>query len=274
MAGIPNFHTHTYLCGHAEGWVPDYVRVAQSAGCTALGFSDHCPYPEPDSRFWLMDGGNGAARRLNLWPEIRMAEADTELYVAAVRKAAATVDFPVYLGFECEYDRRLHSWYQDELLGRWGADYLVFGPHWVAGGQELPYIPGVTSQKEIRRYFDGVVEGIASGLFAFVAHPDLIMANGRQWNSEIEAGLAAVLDAAIDCKLPVEVNGLGLVRASQVGRRGQLYPHNRFWELVARRGASVICNSDAHQSQNTIAHAQVARDYAAEFGLVPVEGIF
>lgn len=274
MAGISNFHTHTYLCGHAEGWVPDYVRVAQSAGCTALGFSDHCPYPEQDSRFWLMDGGKGAARGLNLWPEIRMAEADTEDYVAAVRQAAETVDFPVYLGFECEYDKRLYSWYKDELLGRWGADYLAFGPHWVAGGQELPYIPGVASRKEILRYFDGVVEAIASGLFAFVAHPDLIMANGRDWNSEIEAGLAAVLDAAIDCKLPVEVNGLGLARSTQVGLAGRLYPHHKFWELAALRGATVICNSDAHQSQNTIIHAQLARDYAAEFGLVPVEGIF
>lgn len=274
MAGISNFHTHTYLCGHAEGWVPDYVRVAQSAGCTALGFSDHCPYPEQDSRFWLMDGGKGAARGLNLWPEIRMAEADTEDYVAAVRQAAETVDFPVYLGFECEYDKRLHSWYKDELLGRWGADYLAFGPHWVAGGPELPYIPGVASRKEILRYFDGVVEAIASGLFAFVAHPDLIMANGRDWNSEIEAGLAAVLDAAIDCKLPVEVNGLGLARSTQVGLAGRLYPHHKFWELAALRGATVICNSDAHQSQNTIIHAQLARDYAAEFGLVPVEGIF
>ena len=274
MAGISNFHTHTYLCGHAEGWVPDYVRVAQAAGCTALGFSDHCPYPEQDSRFWLMDGGNGAARRLNLWPEIRMQEHETGEYVAAVRQAGETVDFPIYLGFECEYDKRLYSWYKDELLGRWGADYLAFGPHWVAGGQDLPYIPGVTSKAEIRRYFDGVVEGIASGLFAFVAHPDLIMANGRDWNSEIEAGLAAVLDAAIDCKLPVEVNGLGLARSTQVGLAGRLYPHHKFWELAALRGATVICNSDAHQSQNTIIHAQLARDYAAEFGLVPVEGIF
>ena len=43
MAGISNFHTHTYLCGHAEGWVPDYVRVAQAAGCTAWAFPTTAP---------------------------------------------------------------------------------------------------------------------------------------------------------------------------------------------------------------------------------------
>ena len=273
MAGISNFHTHTYLCGHAEGWVPDYVQVAQSAGCTALGFSDHCPYPESDSKFW-QGGGDQSARQLNTWPEIRMTEAETEDYVKAVREAATTVDFPIYLGFECEYDKRLYSWYKDELLGRWGADYLVFGPHWVAGGQDLPYIPVVTSKQELRRYFAGVVDGIASGLFAFVAHPDLVMASGRQWDADIEAGLKDVLQAAIDCKLPVEINGLGLARANQVGKAGQLYPYNRFWELVAASGATVICNSDAHQSENTIAHAQLARDYGAQFGLVPIETIF
>ena len=45
-----NFHTHTYLCGHAEGWIPDYVEAAKRVGCRALGFSDHCPYPAGDSR--------------------------------------------------------------------------------------------------------------------------------------------------------------------------------------------------------------------------------
>jgi histidinol-phosphatase (PHP family) len=151
---------------------------------------------------------------------------------------------------------------------------LAFGPHWVADSQDLPYIPVVNSKQEIRRYFAGVVDGIASGLFAFVAHPDLIMASGRQWDADIEAGLKDVLQAAIDYNLPVEANGLGLARAKQVGKGGQLYPHNRFWELVATSGARVICNSDAHQSENTIAHAQLARDYVAQFGLEPIASIF
>ena len=43
---ISNFHTHTYLCKHAEGKPIDYVKEAIKAGCSALGFSDHCPYPD------------------------------------------------------------------------------------------------------------------------------------------------------------------------------------------------------------------------------------
>ena len=273
MKSISNFHTHTELCHHAKGQPVDYVNQAILEGCTALGFSDHCPYPESDSKFW-QGRGDQTARYLNTWPEIRMTEGETESYVNAVRHAASTVDFPIYLGFECEYDKRLYSWYKDELFGRWGADYLVFGPHWVAGGQDLPYIPVVTSRKELGRYFAGVVDGIASGLFAFVAHPDLVMASGRQWDADIEAGLKDVLQAAIDYNLPVEVNGLGLARATQIGKAGLLYPHNRFWELVATSGARVICNSDAHQSENTIVHAQLAREYGAKFGLVPIETIF
>ena len=42
---ISSFHTHTYLCNHAQGTVTDYYSVAVSEGCSALGFSDHCPYP-------------------------------------------------------------------------------------------------------------------------------------------------------------------------------------------------------------------------------------
>ena len=47
-----NYHTHNYLCGHADGTVSDYVKVAVGNGLKSLGVSDHfaqpalpnCPY--------------------------------------------------------------------------------------------------------------------------------------------------------------------------------------------------------------------------------------
>ena len=41
-----NYHTHTYLCGHATGDVDDYVNEAIRLGFSELGMSDHAHTPE------------------------------------------------------------------------------------------------------------------------------------------------------------------------------------------------------------------------------------
>lgn len=258
---ISNFHTHTSLCQHAEGMPDDYVAAAQLSGCSILGFSDHCPYPK-DGR--------------NTWADVRMAPEESDRYIAAIRAAGEHSAFPVYAGFECEYDRCYVNWYRDELKGRLGADYLVFGPHWVAAGNEMLYAPELSTQEEVHRYFDGVIEGIQSGLFAFVAHPDLIMASGRCWDRELQACFEAVIDAAVSCRVPLEINGLGLARRMVPGEHGlrHPYPVDEFWQIVVRKGAAVICNADAHRPGDVIKNAQLARDYASRFGIIPVETVF
>ena len=66
MKSIYNFHTHTELCHHAKGKPMDYAEQALRDGCTALGFSDHCPYP---------------AEFEDTWPHVRMSVEETPLYV-------------------------------------------------------------------------------------------------------------------------------------------------------------------------------------------------
>ncbi|AEE15959.1 histidinol-phosphatase [Treponema brennaborense] len=256
---LTNFHTHTFLCHHAEGTVSDYVAAAQASGCDMLGFSDHCPYPR--------DGND-------TWPGIRMTPEEAVTYVSDVRNAAAA--FPVYLGFECEYDAEYASWYADELKGRFGADYLVLGAHWVCAGNERLYIPDVHDRALIRQYFDTVIEGMRTGLYSFLAHPDLIMADGRCWDAELESHFSELIDAAVSCGLPLEVNGVGLARRMVAGERGlrHPYPVDEFWELAAKKNAAVVCNADAHRPQDVIANAVLARNFAARFGITPLETIF
>lgn len=255
---ITNFHTHTSLCNHASGMPADYVSAADKDGCAALGFSDHCPYPE----------GSG-----DYWPDIRMNVSEAASYIQTVRSAAASVRFPVYAGFECEWDKTYGSWYKDELLGTFGADYIVFGPHWVTVGSSHIYAMDIDDAATLHQYIDQTIDGIRSGLYAFIAHPDLFMAKWQEWDNEARSCLSALLDAAIDCSLPVEVNGLGMSRTpnkTKLGLRYQ-YPYEEFWQLVAERGAKVICNSDAHAPADVITAARHAREFAAEFGIRPVE---
>lgn len=260
MRPIANYHTHTYLCKHASGSPSDYIAQAVREGCLELGFSDHCPW---DPSFG------------DCWDNIRMGLDEIPTYQQMVMRAKEEAPFPVYLGFECEWDGDHKSWYTDELLGRWKADYLVLGPHWVMDGSTRTYCPDMGRDKKLlHRYIDQTIEGMRSGLFAFLAHPDLFMMGWKEWDEEARACLRAVLDAAVDLGLPLEVNGLGIVRAPNSTGRGMRYgyPYVEFWEMVAAEPrAKVICNSDAHDPQDVLMNAWRSRDFAGRFGLTPLD---
>lgn len=257
MKPISNFHTHTRLCRHAEGEPSDYARQAAREGCTALGFSDHCPYPESFS---------------DVWPDIRMSTDDAAEYSAQVGAAKEGAPFPVYQGYECEWDASFGGWY-DDLKGSYGADYLVLGSHWVTLGSRHEYIPNVDSPYEMNKYIDQTISGMQSGHFAFLAHPDIFMAGIDVWDGQTEACSRAIIDAAHDLGLPLEINGLGIIRRARNTNFGMRYPYPfvEFWELAAAAGVRVICNSDAHRPGDVILNAWRARDFAGRFSITPLE---
>jgi histidinol-phosphatase (PHP family) len=258
---ITNFHTHTMLCHHATGMPAEYVRQAQKDGCCELGFSDHCPYPESNDFFWK---------------DIRMTAAQAPVYIEAVKEAARTVSFPVHTGFECEWDKNYASWYSDVLKDELKTDYLILGSHWVTLGNRHVYCQELDSVSELHTYIDQTIDGMQSGLFSFLAHPDIFMGGWKEWDAEAESCLKAVLEAARDCSLPLEINGLGLIKQKVRSRRGLVrqYPVDEFWKLVAQSNVQVICNADAHDPLDVICNARKARDYAARFGITPMESIF
>ena len=260
MKSICNFHTHTHLCNHAKGVPLDYARQALKEGCTALGFSDHCPYPE--SFF-------------DIWPHIRMAQKDVQIYLDEIQAAREEMPFPVLTGFECEWDSAVASWYTDGLKGQYKADFLVYGPHWVTDGSTHIYVRNITDAKVLNKYVDQLIDGMATGIFSFVAHPDLFLCapSFTEWDEQTKACSKAIIDAAKDLKLPLEINGLGMSRPASDTRRGMryAYPYVEFWELAADAGIPVFCNSDAHDPNDVLFNAWKARDFAARFGFKVLE---
>ncbi len=259
---ISSFHTHTYRCKHADGNPADYIQQAEKDGCSALGFSDHCPYPE--------DG-------IDWWPGIRMDSAEAPDYVDSVRAAGKKASFPVFCGFECEYDPIYNSWYHDYLKEELKTDYLVLGMHWVVSGKSHIYIANSEcDRKLIHQYADQTCKGIESGLFAFVAHPDLCM-NRRDFSwddAEVRASLTSIIDCAVACNIPLEINGNGFARGLFTdisGKERHHYPVDEFWLLAKEKGARIICNSDAHSPSDVIRFARDVRDYAGTLGITPEE---
>ena len=85
-----NYHTHTSLCGHAEGSMKEYVERAIKNGIEVLGFSDHAPHLYPYN---------------NTITNVRMSADKAFEYVQSIKDLAREYknDIKILLGFEMEY---------------------------------------------------------------------------------------------------------------------------------------------------------------------------
>lgn len=243
---MKNFHTHTYLCKHAIGVPADYIPIAAEHNCTALGFSDHCPYPD------------------NTWIGMHMELYEQEQYRRMVTEAKTAASFPVYFGYECEWHKRFYSWYHDKLIYENGAEYLIYGPHWVNDGNDFLYVSEFNDKKTFMRYVDLTIEGMNSGLYSYIAHPDLFLESVSDVNDFYTDLCRQIIRAAIDVNMPLEINGNGCIK-EKVKRNGVLeyrYPVKKFWRLAREMGARIIIAADAHDPATLVFNLELAADFA------------
>lgn len=248
-----NYHTHLYRCQHAQGDVDDYAQAALNAGLTALGISDHVPFPD------------------NRWSGTRMSLAELPDYCHSIDRARQQFpELTVLKALECEYDDSVHAFLQEELLGRWQLDYLIGAIHFIpVQGEWIGVYQNTTNAQTLKTYTQLVVKAINSGLFAFIAHPDLFANAYLQWDKEAKACSRAILEAAAATQTPLEINGYGLRKPyinTDAGRR-PMYPWRRFWALAAEYDVRVIVNSDAHRPEDIVANMAQAANIALTYQL-------
>ena len=248
---IANYHTHTYRCGHAVGEDRQYVETAIRRGLQVLGFSEHVPMPFPDgheSRF-------------------RVPLGLLEDYVTSVLSLRAEYkdDIDIRLGFEAEYYPDLFE-AMLRVIEPYPVDYLLLAGHF-NDSRETIYNPQTQfSHEALKTYVDRIVEGMETGKYACVAHPDLFHYAGpdRVYRRE----MTRLCERAKALDVPLEINILGL-------REGRCYPNDRFWPIVKELGCRAVLGCDAHRPEDVAEPEQVARAlaYAARFGVTPEEQI-
>ncbi len=229
-----NYHTHTFRCGHAS--MEDeraYVEAAIKAGYTELGFADHSPMPLPNG----VDPAD-CARFMN----IRMTLKETEDYVdrlLSLRREYEN-DIKIYIGFEVEYIPEIFDCVIG-FLGQFPTDYIIMGQHFNSiKTDKITYFGTETRSKTIlKEYVDLVCEGIKTGKFTYVAHPDLC--NFRGPLEVYEKEMRRLIETAKGSDVPLEINLLGL-------NSQRNYPNHAFWSLAGDIGSDVIFGSDAHES--------------------------
>ncbi|NOY81143.1 MAG: histidinol-phosphatase [Kiritimatiellaeota bacterium] len=251
-----NWHTHTNLCKHATGSVDDYCRAAVRAGLHILGFSDHAPLP--DGR----------------WNSVRMEWAELGGYCRALERARQT--FPgleIRKGLECEFVPEFREAYTDVFLGEFELEYLVGGAHWYPWrGEWVGLYGNPMDGAMLHAYADYLIASIRSGLFAFIAHPDLFGNAYPTWDADCRACSQAIIEASLEMDLPLEINAYGLRKPyvdTPAGRRPK-YPWRPFWELAGELGAPAIVSSDAHRPEDIAAEMDACFELARQCGLQPL----
>lgn len=229
-----NYHTHTALCRHASGTVGQYAAAAEEEGLSALGFSDHAPFPECDLGYrMLFSELDGYIRDIN---------AAKKLYDGRMR---------IYSGLEIEYFPTCGDYYKrllDKETG-FGLDYLVLGQHYFGDSpSDNTNIAFVTDTMDFVRYADSIAEALATGLFAFCAHPDIFYKLHIGPDKNCDHAVKTIITAAEKYDIPLEFNANGLRRGIQPYPDGNRYPypHERFWRELSGSKMRVVIGADAH----------------------------
>lgn len=229
-----NYHTHTARCGHAEGMDEEYVLAAIERGFDELGFSDHVPWPYK----------NGYVH-----PTVRMHISQMPEYLASVRALAEKYrgQIRILTGFECEYFPDYMGWLAD-MKAENGLDYLILGNHYDHDDEHGFYFGHTRTAEQIRRYVDSAVKGMETGMFVYLAHPDLFMRDyGRPLDADGRAAAKELCQACKALNMPMEYNLHDRFLSPITHRKS--YPDADFFDIVRQEGVRVLIGLDAHEPE-------------------------
>ena len=243
---IANYHTHTPRCGHAVGTEEEYVQAAIQRGIKILGFADHSPQCYPD----------GYSSSLRMKPE------QAEEYVSTILRLQERYQNSIELhaGVEMEY---YPAYFADtlSLLRDSRVEYLILGQHYI--GNEIGEKHNnqrTESEAKLKQYCRQVSDAVNTGLFTYVAHPDVLHFVG---DPKIYQKYSRILCREANvCGIPLEFNLLGL-------NANLHYPNPQFWQIAAEEGCRVILGCDAHKPEALLdtATEQRALAYIKQLGL-------
>lgn len=252
MKYTASLHTHTARCHHAGGTEREYIEKAIAEGLSVIGFADHAPYEFPDGYV----------------SNFRMRASEMEDYFTTLLELRDEYrgKIDVKIGFEAEYYPALFEDFM-KSLEPYPIDYLILGQHYLDNETSRRYSGKTTDDASyLADYVDQVSEGIRTGVYSYVAHPDLVNFIG---DSEVyDREYARLIECACEVGVPLEINLLGL-------RAGRHYPNERFISLCGKMGAPMCIGADAHRPEDAADTASAQRAFALmeKYGVRYVESV-
>ncbi len=243
------YHNHTFRCKHAIGEVEDYCKAAIKNEINVIGISDHTPLP--DNR-WLFE---------------RMHFSELKEHVLEINSSIKKYQFKdliILKSMECDFIKEYTSFYKEEYLDHYGFDYLIGAVHWFLQDGNWIRIPGkLKDHNSLYAYTEQYIEAMNSGIFLFMAHPDIFGIFYPVWDKHAEICSIKILESARDLKIPLEINSHGFRKSYIKTPNGLIrkYPISRFWDLSSEFEIEVVLSADAHNPKDIIRDLDKCLDF-------------
>ena len=230
-----NYHTHTARCGHASGTDEEYVQCAIKAGYQILGFSDHAPYRNYSNRRCFMD-----------WDQL-------DEYISSIKslKEKYKDQIEIRVGLETEYYPYCH---EEKIELKNKVEYLMLGQHFSDPMNTAIDFFKQNSEEEILLYGNSICEGLDTGLFDCLCHPDVIMSRQPEFTDACMSVAHMIGRKCAEIDIPVEINVRGVMKGKRRPIEGKAcyYPSREFWEILAQYPIRAICGIDAHAPEDLL----------------------
>lgn len=239
---IADYHTHTYLCGHASGTLPAYVEIALDRGVDEIALTDHLFLYYEDPR----DRDPSLAMREEQYAD----HYDAMKLVQCQYRGRINVRVSVEADWVSGAEDRLR-----EILARYDFDFVLGGVHAIDGWLidapgDLAHFERMPLEEIYRRYFEEIRLAAESGLFDVIAHIDLPKKFGHRPPERVRPFILETLDCVKESGCAVEVSSVGYRDPVR-----ECYPSPWIVGAMREREIPIVLSSDAH------APAEVAYDF-------------
>ncbi|MGK0455994.1 MAG: histidinol-phosphatase (PHP family) [Zhongshania aliphaticivorans] len=229
---------HTPLCGHATGKPIEYARCAVEKGINVITFTCHIPME------WEAFGQKGTRMRYDQIEEYRKLVNDAS-------EEARSFGLEVLCGIEAEvYPDEKHMKPMDKILNEYQWDFVLGSLHahcrsylgWFKDN-------GIRdNHARINCYFRHLREGVLSGRYDSMSHPDVIRTYGvvSEFSpAEHEAVIRDFLQAVVDQDICMEINTSGLTKGAF-----EVHPDPLILDWASEMGVKLTIGSDSHRPES------------------------
>lgn len=246
---LTSYHNHTTWSDGAPTLAAQ-IQAAKEIGLDELGISDHYVlHPDGEEVDWSL-------------PLDMLGD-----YVLELRAAAHEVrGLTLRLGIEADFFPETIDALR-ERLQPYPWDYVIGSVHYVDGfpvDENTRFWDALSvdeANEKWRLYWVRIRQLAESGVFDFVAHPDLPKKFGHRPTIDLSAEIAAALDAIAAANMAIEINTAGWSLPA-----GEAYPSLELLRAARVRSIPLLINADAHFPEFLTRNFDRARELAREAG--------
>ena len=239
------FHVHTYRCKHgSDESDEDYIRTALSLGAEKITFTDHCPFP-----------GNQFKNRMEMEQLSEYIESLTYL------QEKYQDQIKIEIGLEVEFLSSMMKFYEE--LKRMNLKPLIIGQHFFQHPDGSFSFDDENKSDEYIGCCNSMIEGMKTGLFDVVAHPDRFFRRCKKWTSEMTDISNELIATAAQNNIILEKNLSSYEKL--IEKSNYIYWRNEFWDLVDQYNhdesnpVKTIVGFDAHSTEQMIKRMDYAK---------------